>query len=216
MAKGCFRAQVQKVLMKPKGAAVRGKNSVLGTVADGFQRTSPHLRWRPPWLVPTRPNLVWTCASRPNDILCICRWHPQSRPRERSAWLALLSSRFCNSDRFLWSGPRNKLAWCSWHVPFAWQHVEAKKAHSGLCVCESEKQELIPARSLCDSGSIKSIVRLILKRVEENERHRSSMSSHRYAATTQRYWTENGRALRRTLCNVDGRRLFVCGVACQS
>src|SRR5262245_63825756 len=64
-----------------------------------------------------------------------------------------------------------------------------KKAHPGLGVCESEKQELIPARSLCDSGSIKSIVRLILKRVDENERrrHRSSMSSHRYAATTQRY-----------------------------
>src|SRR5262249_59030270 len=62
-----------------------------------------------------------------------------------------------------------------------------KKAHPGLGVCESEKQELRLARSPCDSGSIKSIVRLILKRVEENERHRSSMSSHRYAATTQRY-----------------------------
>ena len=54
-----------------------------------------------------------------------------------------------------------------------------KKAHAGLGVCESEKQELRLARSLCDSGSIKSIVRLILKRVEENERrHRSSMPSH--------------------------------------
>jgi hypothetical protein len=42
-----------------------------------------------------------------------------------------------------------------------------KKAHPGLDVCESEKQELRLARSLCDSGSIKSIVRLILKRVEE-------------------------------------------------
>jgi len=39
MAKGCFRAHVQKVLMKPKGAFAGGKrkNSVLGTVADGFQ-----------------------------------------------------------------------------------------------------------------------------------------------------------------------------------
>jgi hypothetical protein len=42
-----------------------------------------------------------------------------------------------------------------------------KKAHPGLDVCESEKQELRLARSLCDSGSIKGTVRLILKRVEE-------------------------------------------------
>jgi hypothetical protein len=42
-----------------------------------------------------------------------------------------------------------------------------KRAHPGLGVCESEKQELRLARSLCDSGSIKSTVHLILKRVEE-------------------------------------------------
>ena len=42
-----------------------------------------------------------------------------------------------------------------------------KKLTLGWGVCESEKQELRLARSLCDSGSIKSIVRLIFKRVEE-------------------------------------------------
>ena len=43
-----------------------------------------------------------------------------------------------------------------------------QKAHPGLGACQSEKQELELARSLCDSGSItKIIVRLLSTRVEQ-------------------------------------------------
>ena len=44
----------------------------------------------------------------------------------------------------------------------------AKKAHPGLGACQSEKQELELARSLCASGSITDdMVRLLCTRVEK-------------------------------------------------
>jgi hypothetical protein len=43
----------------------------------------------------------------------------------------------------------------------------AKKAHPGLGACQSEKQELELARSLCASGSITDMVRLLSTRVEK-------------------------------------------------
>jgi len=46
-----------------------------------------------------------------------------------------------------------------------------QKAHPGLGACQSEKQELELARSLCDSGSItKIIVRLLSTRVEQKRK----------------------------------------------
>ena len=42
-----------------------------------------------------------------------------------------------------------------------------QKAHPGLGACKSETQELELARSLCDSGSIINIVRLLYERVEK-------------------------------------------------
>jgi len=45
-----------------------------------------------------------------------------------------------------------------------------QKAHPRLGACQSEKQELELARSLCDSGSITNIiVRPLFKRVEKKE-----------------------------------------------
>lgn len=43
----------------------------------------------------------------------------------------------------------------------------AKKAHPGLGACQSEKLELELARSLCASGSITDMVRLLSTRVEK-------------------------------------------------
>lgn len=43
----------------------------------------------------------------------------------------------------------------------------AKKAHPGLGACQSEKQELELARSLCASGSISGMVRQLCTRVRE-------------------------------------------------
>ena len=43
----------------------------------------------------------------------------------------------------------------------------SKKAHPGLGACQSEKLELELARSLCASGSITDIVRLLSTRVEK-------------------------------------------------
>jgi hypothetical protein len=53
--------------------------------------------------------------------------------------------------------------------PFARQNVGGEqKAHPGLGACQSEKQELELARSLCDSGSItKIVVRLLSAKVEQ-------------------------------------------------
>jgi hypothetical protein len=45
-----------------------------------------------------------------------------------------------------------------------------QKAHPGLGACQSEKQELELARSLCASGSITNMVRLLSTRVEEKLR----------------------------------------------
>jgi hypothetical protein len=42
-----------------------------------------------------------------------------------------------------------------------------QKAHPGLGACKSEKQELELARSLCDSGSITNMLRLLSRRVEK-------------------------------------------------
>src|SRR6476660_4053287 len=42
-----------------------------------------------------------------------------------------------------------------------------KKAHPGLGACQSGKQELEIARSLCASGSITGMVRLLSTRVEK-------------------------------------------------
>src|SRR3989440_11030237 len=54
-------------------------------------------------------------------------------------------------------------------LPFARQMSgRAKKAHPGLGACQSEKLELELARSLCASGSITDIVRLLSTRVEKN------------------------------------------------
>jgi len=48
--------------------------------------------------------------------------------------------------------------------------VRAKGSHPRLGACQSEKQELGLARSLCDSGSITNIiVRPLFKRVEKKE-----------------------------------------------
>ena len=54
-------------------------------------------------------------------------------------------------------------------LPFAPTECRGEqKAHPGLGACQSEKQELELARSLCDSGSItKIIVRLLSTRVEQ-------------------------------------------------
>jgi hypothetical protein len=51
--------------------------------------------------------------------------------------------------------------------PFTRQNVDEQKAHPGLGACQSEKQELELARSLCDSGSITNMVRLLSTRVEK-------------------------------------------------
>jgi hypothetical protein len=53
-------------------------------------------------------------------------------------------------------------------LPFARQNVAAsKRLTPGLGACQSEKQELELARSLCASGSITNMVRLLSTRVEE-------------------------------------------------
>jgi hypothetical protein len=53
-------------------------------------------------------------------------------------------------------------------LPFARQNVAAsKRLTPGLDACQSKKQELELARSLCASGSITNMVRLLSTRVEE-------------------------------------------------
>src|SRR6478752_5079036 len=47
----------------------------------------------------------------------------------------------------------------------------AKKAHPGLGACQSEKLELKLARSLCASGSITDMVRLIIHKSREKSYH---------------------------------------------
>jgi hypothetical protein len=54
-------------------------------------------------------------------------------------------------------------------LPFARQMSgRAKKAHPGLGAYQSEKLELELARSLCASGSITDMMRLLSTRVEKN------------------------------------------------
>jgi hypothetical protein len=48
-----------------------------------------------------------------------------------------------------------------------------EKAHPGVGACQSKSKSWKLAGSLCDSGSIANIVRLLSARVEENERRGS-------------------------------------------
>jgi hypothetical protein len=58
-------------------------------------------------------------------------------------------------------------------LPFARQNGRGeKKAHPGLGACQSEKQELKLARSLCDSGSITKIIVRLLSTTVEQKRNR--------------------------------------------
>jgi len=59
----------------------------------------------------------------------------------------------------------------------------AKKAHPGLGACQSEKLELELARSLCASGSITDMVRLIIHKSREKSYHCRRMGD--YAATRE-------------------------------
>jgi hypothetical protein len=53
-------------------------------------------------------------------------------------------------------------------LPFARRKSgRAKKAHPGVGACQSEKLQLELARSLCASGSINDMVRLLATRVEK-------------------------------------------------
>ena len=56
-------------------------------------------------------------------------------------------------------------------LPFARQNVGASK-RLGLGACQSEKQELELARSLCDSGSITKIIVRLLSTTVEQKRNR--------------------------------------------
>ena len=68
--------------------------------------------------------------------------------------------------------------------PFARQMSgRAKKAHPGLGACQSEKLELKLARSLCASGSITDMVRLIIHKSREKSYHCRRMGD--YAATRE-------------------------------
>src|SRR5215510_7755822 len=49
---------------------------------------------------------------------------------------------------------------------------DEQKAHPGLGACQSEKQELELARSLCDSGSITKIIVRLLSTTVEQKRNR--------------------------------------------
>ena len=58
-------------------------------------------------------------------------------------------------------------------LPFARQNVGGEqKAHPGLGACQSEKQKLELARSLCYSGSITKIIVRLLSTTVEQKRNR--------------------------------------------
>src|SRR6476646_8479863 len=57
-------------------------------------------------------------------------------------------------------------------LPFARQNVGASKRLTLDWACQSEKQELELARSLCDSGSITKIIVRLLSTTVEQKRNR--------------------------------------------
>src|SRR5262249_44693399 len=85
-------------------------------------------------------------------------------------------------------------------LPFARQMSgRAKGSHPRLGACQSEKQELGLARSLCDSGSITNIiVRPLFKRVEKKKKQVTALVVTATPPALLRVVLEHLHALRRT------------------